>query len=167
MKIKEIVDRVVAGKEYAEWAKDHKNCFLAHVYFDVNEFKSGICQLGFYDPDKEDMHTFFVENGEVKEMKSTDEIVRSGGKIVPLDMEQLDVPVEDAFKKAHEEQQSKYPGNDPIKVFCIVQHIGENQVFNITFVTKTFSTLNIRVDTLDGSVVESSLQSLINMDDGK
>ena len=50
-----------------------------------------------------------------------------------------------------------------MKLFAILQNINGEQVYNITFVTQTFFTLNVRVDTSTGEIRQEKLTSLMDM----
>ena len=49
-------------------------------------------------------------------------------------------------------QKKEYSVHAPAKKIVIIQSLDIGQVWNITFLTKTFKTLNVKIDSQDGSI---------------
>ena len=58
-----------------------------------------------------------------------------------------------------------YKGSSMFKAFMILQNIDAGQVWNITFVTQQFKTINIKIDANTGSCVSHKMISLIQGQD--
>ena len=58
-------------------------------------------------------------------------------------------------------QQEKYPNEKSIKDIVVLQALEVGQIYNITFVTQTFKTLNIKLDSSTCKLISDELISLI------
>lgn len=166
MEIPHLVSFVEACDAFAAWKLKHEHSFLAHLYFSPEDLANHTCQLGYFDPDAQLMISFFVEGDTLIDHKETDDFVRTKDPILPLELPSLKILPDAALALAKKCQQEKYPNSLPIKTFVIIQHLALGQIYNITFVTRAFTTLNIRLSTSTGKVLESSLQSLVHYDKG-
>ena len=120
----------------------------------------GIWQIGFYDPGKERMVTFIIQQDVLKVSEETEVLKKPGAPITELKPEEVKISVEKALQIADELRKEKYPDNEPVKQFFIIQHLEKAPIFNITFVTQKFATLNIKIDTRTGKVLKHELSSL-------
>ena len=51
-----------------------------------------------------------------------------------------------------------------MKEVVILQNLDVGQVWNITYITKSFQTLNIKIDAETGDVLEDKLHQIFSMD---
>ena len=70
---------------------------------------------------------------------------------------------EDAVSIANKFQREKYSTEIPIKKIVVLQNIDFGQIWNITFISKTFNTLNMKIDAGSGQVKKHLLVSLFSM----
>ena len=67
------------------------------------------------------------------------------------------------MQKANEFQQSNFPKDRSIKTIAILQNLPEfGNIWNLTYVTEAFNTLNIKIDALNGQVLEHNLTSIFS-----
>ncbi|MBW3022928.1 hypothetical protein KY308_02405, partial [Candidatus Woesearchaeota archaeon] len=55
----------------------------------------------------------------------------------------------------------KYKTHIPIKRIAILQHLPIGQVWNITYVTQSFNTLNIKINAETKEIVSDKLVSIV------
>lgn len=160
MEIKELIERVLESKEYKEWDKKHDH-HLAHVFKMVDEKK---WQFGFFCAEDNSM-TSFILDGDALTLSEPSEVFKKPGDTVrQLDPEKIHLDWPDALAKAKELQEQEYPKELVFKRFFILQNL-DGAVYNITFVTKAFNTINVRVSAADGSVISHKLESLMDLGD--
>ena len=82
-------------------------------------------------------------------------------KIKSLNIEKVKIDYENALKTASELQKEKYKTEIPFKQITILQNIDEGQVWNFTFITQAFKTLNIKIDAKTGEIVKDELINLM------
>ena len=81
--------------------------------------------------------------------------------VAELDIETVNIEVDEALEVAQKLQEEKYPKSSPFKRIIILQNLEQGQVWNITYVTQNFKTLNIKIDAGNGKIAEHKLLDLI------
>jgi hypothetical protein len=162
----DIIEQVKASDVFKAWKEKHKDAFLGHVFVTVENEKPTGWQAGYVEG--EAIVPFsVVDDGVVKGERA--EMFRKPGSepVKALDSSKVRVTLPSAVEKAIDHQREKYPAEQPQKTICILQHVDEGQVWNITFVTASFKTLNVRVDAASGKIVAAKLLSLFDIQPGK
>ena len=85
-------------------------------------------------------------------------------KVERIDLNALKLTLADAVNIAKELQQQEYATENPKKIIAIIQKIDSNQIWNITFLTQSFNTLNIKINSNSGKIIDKKLQPLFGMD---
>jgi len=156
MEIKEIIDGVMSSPAYKGWdKKEHHK--LAHVFKMVED--PG-WQVGFVSG--ENIVTFTLSGADVAMGEPQEVFKKPGDKVAELAIDKVKIDWKEALEKAKEFQQGEYPNEFIFKTFFILQTLGE-PVYNITMVTKTFKTLNIRVSAETKEVVSHKSDSLLDL----
>ena|SRR3989338_2807559 len=156
MKAVDIVNAVESSEVFQLWALEHKGFFLSHIFVmleNPEEF-----QLGYYFDDK--MHSFLLEKGVVKSL-SHDEILKTEHEIIPLDVNEVVLDLDEAVKIAKEQLVLQYPREMPIKTFFIVQTLQVGTIFNFTYFCQSFKTVNFKISTKDGTIFSHTCDPLI------
>lgn len=149
---------VEKSKEFQEWKKLHKDYFLSHIFGSATEQ----VQLGYCDPSFSKICTFSIREGDIF-LEPEDEIFKKPEtKILPLKPEVIIVQWEKAIELAEEFQKKSYPEHQSKKSIVILQHLEIGQVYNITFITASMHTINIKLDAESGKVLEHRLISLFD-----
>ena len=162
MLIKSILEKLEKRDEFLSWKKGHTDAFLAHVMVLIEEGVDHQYDIGYYDGEK--MATFLVDKDVTSvEVKADQEVFKDPEhEILKLNKDKIHFGYEDALKKAAEIQKEKYPTHIPMKEVVLLQHIKEGSVWNITYMTKTFKTLNIKIDSDNGKVISDKLVELFS-----
>jgi len=160
MDVQEKINELEKENLFSSWKKKNSGSYLAHVFRMMDEPK--IWQFGFYNKD-DTITTFVYNDGEVKETPEEEIFKKTKEKIPALDVESVKLSFEDAVSRAEELHKEKYFRHPVMKTIAILQKIEDDQIFNLTFVTKTFNTLNIRVDSSDGRILHEKLTSIMDM----
>jgi len=85
-------------------------------------------------------------------------------EVKKIDLENVKIPFQKIMKKAENFQKEKYPKEMVNKKITILQNLEKyGLVWNITLVTQSFSTLNIKINAEKGEVVYHHLESLMSM----
>jgi len=164
MDVKDFLARVEGSLVFKEWKQSHESNFLAHVFVMLDGLKreslvSGDCQVGFFDSVKGFMATFFVDGGNVRVVVDQ-EILKSDLGIFELDVGKISVSVDSVLDCACSVLCKDYANAGVLRTFFIVQQLRGVPVFNITFFTLNFKTVNVKVSAVDGSVVHHSSASV-------
>ena len=157
MELAEAVQKVKGSDAYKQW--EHKG-FLAHAFVMLEDTAFNSWQLGFYENDK--VTTFVLKDNAITIVPAAD-ILKSNREIQELSLDKVKLTAQQALDKAKEVRQDKYPVDLSMRTFMIIQVLEHGMVYNITFLTKTLKTVNVKVSTLDGSVKHHSCEPLVSM----
>jgi hypothetical protein len=162
MQLKEKLEELEKNKIFLDWKKENADSYLAHIFRMLDEVNKDIWQFGYYNKD-DTITTFILESGNVKEVPEQEIFKNEKKKLEKLDIENIKVSFDDAVDKANNLQQEKYKQHPIMKTIAILQKLKDGQVFNITFVTQTFGTLNIHVDSTTGNINKDFFTSLMDI----
>ena len=162
MELKDKLSKLEQSKIFVDWKKDNVDSYLAHIFRMLDDANKDMWQFGYYN--KDDTITTFIMDGEkVNEVPEQEIFKKDKHKLEALDIDNIKIGFDEATEKANQLQQEKYKQHPIMKTIVILQKLPEGQVFNVTFVTKTFNTLNVRMDSSSGAVVKEKLTSLMEI----
>ena len=145
--------------EIAKNSKEYDSSYyLTHffVMFDKNLKQEGDWQIGFYSEEKDVVKAISVgdESGETIS-KESEALKEKGKKITELDIDEVKVNIDEAINKVVQCLRNNYLTEVPIKSFVVLQILDEFvfPIWNFTFVTNSFKTLNIKINAVDGEIV--------------
>jgi hypothetical protein len=160
MELKEILASVEKSSEFKTWRDSHEKAYLAHAFVMLDEANKDIWQVGYYDADKSLMSTFVVSSGKI-EIIPDQEVLKSEHKIEALEPEKVKLSVKEALDIAEKYRKEHYSKELVAKSFFIIQVVeNHGQVFNVTFFTAAFKTVNIKISTENGKVLHHSCETL-------
>jgi hypothetical protein len=141
-----------------------EDAFLAHAFVMRDDAGGEEWQIGYYSPSSMLMTSFMI--GESITMLPPAEVLKADVEIHELNPASVTIMPVNAFHAAENVVKKHYGGALTARVFYIIQHL-EQVVYNITFITRQFSTINVRVDAGTGEVVHHSSQNLVFMEKGE
>jgi len=162
MKIQNIIKKLEENEEFKAWHKESYASSLVHVFKMFDEANKDEFQVGYFNPD-ETITTWIVGKDDIKMVPKEEIFKKPDSKIKKLDMDLIGLDFQQARGKAVKLQEEKYPNEKPMKEIAILQNLEIGQVFNITFVTQAFKTLNIKIDSKTGDVKSDELMSLMDL----
>lgn len=141
-----------------------EDAFLAHAFVMRDEAGGEEWQIGYYSPSSMLMTSFMI--GETITMLPPAEVLKADVEIHELNPASVTITPVNAFHTAEKVVKEHYKGALAARVFYIIQHL-EMPVYNITFITRQFSTINVRVDAATGDVVHHSSENLVFIEKGE
>lgn len=163
----EIIKKVEASAEYKDWKKENKTYFISHIIFFVDGDITTETQVGFYNEKKNNVKSFSVAENGVSELPEDDVFKREEDRIYKVDLGKITVDFSKAVDEAEKAQKKNYPKHIPIKKIIVLQNINGKNLWNITYVTANFQTLNIKIDAETGDLIEHKLVDLIQFGNKK
>lgn len=160
MQIKDIVAKLEAHSEFKEWKKGNKKSYLVHLFKMVDDLNKNIWQVGYYNKD-DTITTFIIELDDVKIVPEEKVFKKTKKKVKKLDLSKVSIDIDQALEIAEEFQKTKCKGNEPGKIFLILQDIADNFIYNITYLTKSVNLLNMKIDAKDGNMISYELTPLM------
>jgi len=165
LSIKEAVKELEANDRFQTWKDECPKSYLCHCMQMLND--DGAWYIGYYNKEDDKITTFAISKLALSK-ESTEEVFKEPGKTVEeLDIDKVTVEYNDAVETAKAVSKSNYPTDLPSKNIVIVQTISGKQVYNITFVTLSMSTVNIKIDAATKEIVSHKKTSLMEFDASK
>lgn len=158
MEFKKAVDRLLKSKEFKEWKHTCKNSHLAHGFISVDD--NDQWQIGYYNKET-DKITSFVMGSEIVINPEENIFKEEHTEVKELDLDKINVDESKALEIAENLQQTYYSSDPPMKKILIIQNIDLGQIWNITFITRTFKTLNMKIDAETGRIIEHKATSIM------
>ncbi|RME78068.1 hypothetical protein D6774_02325 [Candidatus Woesearchaeota archaeon] len=163
MKINYILEQLRDDQGVQAWLEHHPQAKLVHVFFMVQGNNYSEYHVGYYDEQTQKMTTFIVNGTSISIKEEGDLLKKDDSPLLPLDEKTLTSTVEEALDAAKKVQEKDYAKEIPLKIMVILQNLPDvGQVYNITYVTQSMKTLNIKVDAATAQVLSAQLISLFS-----
>ncbi|NQV08845.1 hypothetical protein HQ529_03270 [Candidatus Woesearchaeota archaeon] len=159
MKIKKLVEKLTNSKTFKDWKKQNKECYITHLFAMLEEKIEW--QIGYYNK-KHDMITSFIIGDDVTISDESEVFKKDKKAVEELDINKVKIDFDKAVKTADKFQKEKYPTETPMKKIIILQSI-DGQIWNMTYVSRNFNTLNMRIDSETGEMKSHELSSLLSL----
>jgi len=151
------LDALERLKKSAEFKKLKGHEILIHGFIMVSDEKQSEWQIGYYNKENDKISTFIV--GE-KITKNPEAEMLKQEKVNPLVLENITVDHLTALERAQACQRENYGSHEPLKIIVLIQNIAAGQVWNITYLTKTFKTINFKIDAKSGKLLNHEMVEL-------
>ena len=163
MDLKPSLKKLEESNEYRKWRQKNKNTYLSYAFKIPQEMKSEEWQFGFYDKKKDKITTFVISRDNIKARPEEDIFKKEEMKIEGIQLDKVKLTFDNAVAKANEFQQKNFPKDKSVKTIAILQNMPKfGNVWNITYVTEAFNTLNMKIDAATGKVLEHNLSSIFS-----
>jgi len=163
MQVKKLMKKIESNSEFKEWKKKNKKDYLVHIFNMFDKTNKGVFQIGYYNSNKDKITSFIIEKNDIKLMPEENIFKKPKSKIKKLNITKVKIDFKAALDKAVKFQKKKYKVL-PIKTIIILQNLPIGQVYNITFVTQAFQTVNIKIDSSDGNILKHEIVDLMQFD---
>jgi hypothetical protein len=162
MDINNIISNVESSDEYKDFIKNNPHHYLAHLFSLMDSEHKNDWQLGYYSKETDKITVFdYLEDGTLSIMPPQ-EAFKEKNYIEPLDIGKVKVSKDQAIAIVDKIIKENYKAESLSKMIILLQNLPEHgQIWNITIVTTTFSVINIKIDSKNGTVIKHSKESLI------
>lgn len=165
MDLKKRIGFLQESMEFKDWKAKNKDNFISYALFITGE-KDDTLQIGYYNRKSDKVTTFDISADDKDKgvsIKPEESVFKKlDMKIEAISMDDVEVSISDVLSECQRLQKEKYPSETPVKIIMILQRLSPyGQVFNVTYVTKCFKTLNIKIDCGTGEIVHEELVSLM------
>ncbi len=162
MELKSAFKKLEESNDFKNWSSKNPDDFLSYAFKIIENNKQEPWQLGFYHKTT-DKITSFIINDSIKIQEEEEIFKKPDMKIMPLEIKKATIPFENILKKAKEFQKNKYPKELASKTIAILQNLEEyGTIWNITYVTHSFKTLNMKINPETGEILHHDLESLMD-----
>ena len=163
MDLKPALKKVQESPDFKKWHQKNKSTYLSYAFKIPQEMGLNDWQLGFYNRKNDRITTFIIIGDNIK-IKPEEEIFKKEDtKVNQIQLERVKLTFDNAIEKADKFQQKNYPKDKSMKTIAILQNISEfGNVWNITYITEAFNTLNMKIDASNGKILEHNLSSIFS-----
>ena len=163
MELKQAFEKVSKNKEYKDLIKENKNIFFSYSLVTIENNEISPWQLGFYNKSVDKITTFVIGKDEIAVQKEEEVFKKPGMEVKPIEMEKAKLKFSEITAKAEKFKKEEYPKEAISKTIAILQNIEDyGTIWNITFVTDSFKTLNMKINPQNGEIMHHNLDSLMS-----
>lgn len=157
------ISQVQNSQQFKDWREHNKDAYLTHAFTLVDELNLDVWQIGFYDAKKDVITTFIVHKGQIEAMPETEKVFKEEDRTIkPLEPSKAKITFNKVREISDDLQKKEYKSSQPFKKIFILQNLEQwGQVWNVTFITTDFKTLNMKINAEDGKVLSHKLISII------
>jgi len=162
MELQKALEKLEKNDTYTSWKKQHTDAFLSYCLMTIEKDIKSSWQIGFYQ--KSGKITTFVIDSTIKQENEEDVFKKPGNVIEPINKDLLKLSFDEINGHAISFQKEKYPQELVNKTIVILQNLESlGTVWNITFITLAFKTLNLKISPDTGKVLAHSLTSIMDL----
>ncbi len=163
MDIREVLEYLDKDALFKGWRAKNKDDYFSYAFKLLMDGRDTDWQIGFYCKEKESITTFVIENNKISIRKDEEVFRRDESHVRPIQMNAVTVPLEKILQSAQNYRAEKYPTEIPIKAIVILQNLPEfGNVWNVTYITAQFNTINFKLNAKSGVVVDEKKDSLLS-----
>lgn len=160
MDFKKAVNQLEQDPIFQEWKEANKGAFLSSAFIMLNENngKQDEWMIDFYDKQKDNITSFMVSDS-VKQNPDS-EIFKSGKEIKEVVVNDVKVEFDKVLDLGSDFCRKQFPRETLKKTIAILQHLEFGQVWNITYITLAYKTINLKISSSTGEILKHGLVSL-------
>ena len=162
MELRPALSVLESNTAFSHWKAKNKDAYFSHA-FKMFQDEHTEWQLGFYQKKKKMITTFIVKPDAV-EMRDAEEVFKKDEtEIRPVNLADSALELTEVIQKANEFQKKNYPKDPSMKIIAILQNMQDyGSVWNITYVTQAFNTLNMKIHPMSGNVLDHKISSIFS-----
>src|SRR3989338_6283631 len=163
MDLKLLLKKLEESSDFKKWHTKNKNTYLSYAFKIPQEMKESEWQFGFYNKKKDRITTFVIADSAITIRPEEEIFKKDDMEVSGIQLDKVKMTFDNAVAKADEFQQKNFPKDKSIKTIAILQNMPElGNIWNITYVTEAFNTLNIKIDAATGKILEHNLSSVLS-----
>ena len=161
MDIKPVLEKLEKSDDFLKWKSKNKDTYFSYAFKIPQEMQED-WHIGYYNKDRDKITTFVVTGNGI-DIKPEDEIFKEERQVNGINLSNLKLSFEEIMDKAREFQAKTYPKEKSVKTIAILQsHPSLGDVWNITYITEAFNTLNMKIDASSGNVLDHKIASIFD-----
>ncbi|HLC64489.1 MAG TPA: hypothetical protein VJI46_00025 [Candidatus Nanoarchaeia archaeon] len=165
--LKEDFSKLKGNLIFNEWRRRHGDTIFSYAFNSVEDQRLGKWHFGFYDKTSQKVTSFAVD-GDLIENLGEDDVFSEDGQVFEASIDSVKMPILEMFDRIIDFVSRKYPHDTVGKIIMVLQHIPKfGNIWNITLVTKSMNTINLKVDPVTGEVKFHKLMSLFDFKTSK
>lgn len=155
------IEKLSNSPAFQSFKSRNKPAYLT-AGFIVIDLAENPWQLDFYNPKKHKITTFVIEDEHILEKPVDDVFQKTKKKLTRLELSKIRISFETAKDMISSLKTNKYPDNSFTKTICIIQPFNQLTVWNITCLSDAMNVLNVKINAVDGQIVEEKLTNIMS-----
>ncbi len=135
-----------------------KSGFLCNGFI-ILENGEGVWQIDFYDNKEDKIISFTI--GDQINFREDKAFKNEEIKISKLELDKIKINLDEALEKVDSLIKDKYSKENVGKAIIILQNYKGKNIWNVTYITSSLKTLNVKLSAETGRIIEDSLKGLI------
>jgi hypothetical protein len=161
MILKDIIKKIGTDKTATQWKKKNPDFYLVHAFTMLDEQeKKYRWELGYYSKSKDKL--VVIATDPAIKIGDEEDVFKKEGAVSPLEFSKVKLSVAKAMEICDKLLKEKYPAQNVTKRIILLQAT-DRQIYNITLVTRSFAIINIKIDAINGEIVNHNLQSIMGL----
>jgi len=165
MDFKTALKKLKNSPEFRKWISKNKKSYLTYAFTMIENSEKSEWQIGYYDK-KLDKVTVFTINNKIEINPEQDIFKKPGTAVKNINLKDIKFSLDKILKKAQTIKEKKYSKEFVTKTIAILQNIDLGQLWNITLITSSLNTINIKIDAKTGKTIKHELISLFQFKAG-
>lgn len=167
MELKAALKQLRQSHKFKEWFKNNNKTYFSYAFTMIENNEQADWQIGYYNKEKDKVTTFIVQKN-ILINPEEDIFKKSDMDVKEIDIDKVKLALNKILAKLDKFQKENYPRETILKKIIILQNFEKlGNIWNVTFITHGFSTLNIKVKADNGRVVEHNLAPLFEFQSEK
>ena len=163
MDLKTALKSLENNADFKRWHTKNKHTYFSYAFKIPQEMRQDEWQFGFYNSDNDKITTFVVWDNSISIRPEEEVFKKEETKINKIDINKVKLAFDNALQKADEFQSNNFPNNKSVKTIAILQNVPAlGNIWNITYITETFNTLNMKIDASTGKIAEHNFASILS-----
>ena len=163
MDLKPALQKLEQSQYFKKWKQKNKNTYFSYAFKIPQKMNDDDWQLGFYSSKNKKITTFVIAQDSIDIRPEEDVFKKDETSVNKIEIDKIKMTFDNVISKAVEFQEKNYPKDKSIKTIAILLNIeGMGNIWNITYVTEAFNTLNMKIDASNGRIIEHNLVSIFS-----
>jgi len=159
MGFKTALKKLKESSEFKKWISKNKKSYLTYAFTMIENSEKSEWQIGYYDK-KMDKVTVFTINNNIEINPEQDIFKKPGTAVKKVNLKNVKFSLDKVLKKAQTIKEKEYSKEVVTKTIAILQNIELGQLWNLTLITSSLNTINIKIDAKTGKTIKHELVSL-------
>ncbi|MBU4284190.1 MAG: hypothetical protein KJ968_03715 [Nanoarchaeota archaeon] len=159
MDFKTALKKLKNSSEFRKWISKNKKSYLTYAFTMIENSEKSEWQIGYYDKSLDKVTVFTISNN-IEINPEQDVFKKPGTAVKKINLKDVKFGLDKVLKKTQNIKEKKYSKELVTKTIAILQNIDLGQLWNITLITSSLNTINIKIDAKTGKTIKHELVSL-------
>ncbi len=163
MEVKAVLEKLEKSSNFKRWKDKNKGTYFSYMFKIPQEMGPNDWQIGFYDTKKDKITTFVILGNDISIRPEEEIFKKEEARVNEIELKKVNLNLESAVSRADEFQQKNFPKDRSVKTIVILQNLPDiGTIWNITYITEKFNTLNMKIDASNGRIVGHHHESIFS-----